>query len=76
MRFRVMYQWTSSNTANQVLVRDVLMPLALKALDKYFQVKAPETSNDSVRLLGHQQVLVGDDRHGHHSRQVPLQRAS
>jgi hypothetical protein len=40
MRFRVIYQWTSSNTANQALIKDVLLPLALKAFDKYFQVGA------------------------------------
>jgi hypothetical protein len=51
MRFRVIYQLKSSNTSNQALIKNVLLPLALKTFDKYFQVGAAGPGRAASRPL-------------------------
>ena len=38
MRFQVIYKFTSTNLTNQALIRNTIIPLARKALDKYMMV--------------------------------------
>ncbi len=45
MRFRVSYQLITLNATTQSLLKNTILPTTLKIVDKYLQLKVPETSN-------------------------------
>ena len=45
MRIKVTYEFSVLDSAAQALVKDSIMPMVLRIIDKYILVKQPETSN-------------------------------